>query len=495
VVGPRLSSLPKIELERALIRRLDCSKIKIGCAAARNCGGTARLFELSAISPLWAIAPALSRTKVALPQLPNIRSARQSIRHHSSVIAGKKAINRCARPLPGLSQPVHAAVAVNRRAAAGLKPDHDWRKVVSNRVTQVLLLGIFVLLGVLVAQPYVERQLYSAVTSRAIEPRGTLAAFEQSAIEIFERVSPSVVQVAGRSDTGDLSTTEAEEPGVKTGTGFLWDPAGDVVTNDHVVQGTSSLAVRLASGEIAQAEIVGLAPNYDLAVIRLKGTRQLPSPIAVGTSANLKVGQAAYAIGNPFGLDQSLTTGVISALKRRLPTSGGREIANVIQTDAAINPGNSGGPLLDSAGRLIGVNTAIFSPSGSNAGIGFAIPVDVINRIVPELIKNGRVPTPGIGIVAGSEAAATRLGVEGIVVVRTVPGSPAERAGLRGLNISTGSLGDVIVGADSKPVRRLADLTDQLEQIGIGQKVQLKVSRGGSTTSVEVEVIDIGRAH
>ncbi len=358
----------------------------------------------------------------------------------------------------------------------------------TNRLNRFLLLGIFVLLAVLVARPYI-----SAVTPRAIEPRGNLADIERSTIALFDRVSPSVVQVAAKAGADDLSKPEGEETGVKTGTGFIWDSAGHVVTNDHVVQGTTALAVRLASGEVAQAEIVGLAPNYDLAVIRLKSTRQLPPPISVGTSADLKVGQAAYAIGNPFGLDQSLTTGVISALKRRLPTSGGREIADVIQTDAAINPGNSGGPLLDSAGRLIGVNTAIFSPSGSNAGIGFAIPVDVVDRVVPELIRNGRVPTPGIGIVAGNEAVATRLGVEGVIVVRTAPGSPAERAGLRGVNTSTGTLGDVIVGANGKPVGRLADLTDQMEQIGIGRKIQLTVNRGGSSTSMEIDVIDVSR--
>jgi len=363
---------------------------------------------------------------------------------------------------------------------------------VRDRLTRFVLVGILVLLAALVAQPYVERQLFSAVTPRAIEPRGTLADVERSSIELFERVSPSVVQVAGKAGADDLSKSEGEESGVKTGTGFIWDSVGHIVTNDHVVQGTTSLAVRLASGEIAQAEIVGLAPNYDLAVIRLKATRQLPPPISVGTSADLRVGQAAYAIGNPFGLDQSLTTGVISALKRRLPTSAGREITNVIQTDAAINPGNSGGPLLDSAGRLIGVNTAIFSPSGSNAGIGFAIPVDVVNRVVPDLIRNGRVPTPGIGIVAGSEAVATRLGVEGVIVVRTAPGSPAERAGLRGVNASTQTLGDIIVEANGKAVHRLADLTDQLEQIGIGRKIQLKVNRSGITTSIAADVVDVG---
>jgi 2-alkenal reductase len=201
-----------------------------------------------------------------------------------------------------------------------------------------------------------------------------------------------------------------------------------------------------------------------------------------------------FAIGNPFGLDQSLTTGIISALKRRIPTkSGGREISNAIQTDAAINPGNSGGPLLDSAGRVIGVTTAILSPSGSNAGIGFAIPIDTVNRIVPELIGKGYVPTPGIGILAASEAAATRAGVQGIVVVGTVAGSSAERAGLRGIDQGTGKIGDVIVGVNGKPVRRLPDLTQELERVGVGTKVTLAIKRDGREMSVEVEVTDIGR--
>ena len=174
-----------------------------------------------------------------------------------------------------------------------------------------------------------------------------------------------------------------------------------------------------------------------------------------------------------------------------MPTSGGREIGNVIQTDAAINPGNSGGPLLDSAGRLIGVNTAIFSPSGSNAGIGFAIPVDIVNRIVPELIRNGRVPAPGIGIVAGNETIATRLGVEGVIVLRTVSGSPAARAGLQGVNVSTGELGDVIVAANGQPIRRLADLAEQVEQVGVGKTIELMLRHGGNKTSKTVEVTDV----
>jgi 2-alkenal reductase len=285
----------------------------------------------------------------------------------------------------------------------------------------------------------------------------------------------------------------SDEGGVQTGTGFIWDSAGHMVTNDHVVQGTFSIAVRLASGEVVHASIVGVAPNYDLAVILPDSPRQLPPPIAIGSSADLQVGQFAFAIGNPFGLDQSLTMGVISALKRRLPTAGGREVSNVIQTDAAINPGNSGGPLLDSAGRLIGVNTAIVAPAGANSGVGFAIPVDVVNRVVPELIRTGRVPTPGIGIVLANEDVATRLGIDGVVIARVSPGSPAERAGLQGVNLATGTLGDTIVGVDDQPVRRIPDLTDQLEQIGVGGKITLELQRDGQQRTVAIDVVDVGQ--
>jgi 2-alkenal reductase len=352
-----------------------------------------------------------------------------------------------------------------------------------------LLAGVF--LGTIAPELGFDRSRSVAVT-RAIEPRGELAAVERTTIEIFERVAPSVVQVLGRR-RGNLSFSEDDGSGLATGTGFIWDGAGHVVTNDHVVNAAAAIAVRLATGEVVEANVVGLAPNYDLAVIRIRRAKQLPPAVALGTSADLKVGQAAFAIGNPFGLDQSLTTGIISALKRRLPTNGGREISNVIQTDAAINPGNSGGPLLDSAGRLIGVNTAILSPSGSNAGIGFAIPVDIVNRVVPELIRNGRVPIPGIGIAAVGEAAATRLGIEGVVIMRTAPGSPAERAGLRGVDPSNGSIGDVIVQANGKPVHRLVDLTDELERIGVGTTIRLTVKRGSQTRELDIAVVDVGR--
>ena len=361
-----------------------------------------------------------------------------------------------------------------------------------DRFTRLTLGILLILLAAFVVQPYIDRIFFSGMP-RPVEPRGSLAEAERTTIEIFERVSPSVVQVVARAAAAGPRGLDEEGAGVQSGTGFMWDTSRHVVTNSHVVAGTSEVVVRLASGDVVQAQPVGVAESYDLAVLRLSGVRQLPPAVNVGTSTDLKVGQWAFAIGNPFGLDQSLTTGVISALKRRLPTSAGREIGNVIQTDAAINPGNSGGPLLDSAGRLIGVNTAIFSPSGANAGVGFAIPVDVVNRVVPQLIRNGRVPTPGIGIVAASEEMAARLGAEGVVVVRTMPGSPAEQAGLRGVDPRTGVLGDVIVAVDGKPVHNLANLTDQLEQAGVGKTVELSIKRGGATTSVKMQVADITR--
>lgn len=333
------------------------------------------------------------------------------------------------------------------------------------------------------------RTVQAASQPRAVIPRGALAEFERATVELFERTSPSVVQVVVPRESKSPFEGAGHEAGA--GTGFVWDEAGNIVTNAHVVGSNDQVMIRTASGEVTPARVVGRAPGYDLAVVRLSSRATLPPPVAIGSSSGLKVGQAVFAIGNPFGLDQSLTTGIISALKRRMPTAGGREVADVIQTDAAINPGNSGGPLLDSAGRVIGVNTAILSPSGSNAGIGFAIPIDTANRVVPELIRSGRVSTPGIGIVAAPESVATRVGVEGVVIVKVTSGSPAQRSGLRGVDFEAGVLGDVIVGVDGRPVRRLSDLINALEKAGVNASVSLAVLRDGSRRSVRVNVVDI----
>lgn len=328
--------------------------------------------------------------------------------------------------------------------------------------------------------------------SFAQSERSNLLAFERRTIEVFEKASPSVVHIAARKGSGDTSSMD-ESSGGSSGSGFVWDELGHVVTNDHVLRGTNVIAVRLASGEVLRAELVGMAPTYDLAVIRLVNPKQLPPALPPGVSNDLKVGQLTLAIGTPFGLEQTLTTGVISAVKRRLPTSRGRELTNVIQTDAAINPGNSGGPLLDSSGRLIGVTTAIYSSSGQNVGIGFAIPVDVVSRVVPQLIKYGRVQSPSVGIVAAAEAVATRLGVQGIIVQRVTPDSPAARAGVKGVNVETGTLGDIIVAIGGKPVMRRPDLIDELERIGVGGKVQLTLKRDKQELGVELDVIDSRR--
>jgi len=360
------------------------------------------------------------------------------------------------------------------------------------RFFRLALILVMALLALSVAQPYVTRLLLTDTAPRPIAARGDLSDAEQSIIDLFERVSPSVVQVVGRQ--GGRNMFDEDNSGVQSGTGFVWDGAGNIVTNNHVVAGTNDVAVRLATGGALAADIVGTAPNYDLAVIRLRNPQALLRPVAVGSSADLRIGQFAFAIGNPFGLDQSLTFGVISALHRRLPTSSGHQITNVIQTDAAVNPGNSGGPLLDSSGRVVGVNTAIISPSGSNAGIGFAIPMDVVNRVVPMLIRDGRVPAPGIGIVAVSEQDATRLGVEGIPILRTIPGSSAARAGLRDVDMRNGALGDVIVSVNGKPVQRLSDLTNELDEIGVGSEVNLGILRNNRIEAVTVSVADVGQS-
>ncbi len=335
-------------------------------------------------------------------------------------------------------------------------------------------------------QPAVQGETQSGeLDPRVVQARGTLAESEQATIAIFQSASPSVVLVI----SGGRSARGIEQIG--GGTGFIWDEAGHVVTNNHVVQ-APEIVVRMPGGEEIQAEVIGRAPQYDIAVLRLARRPDNAPPLAIGTSADLQVGQATFAIGNPFGFDQTITSGIVSALGRQLPTQEGREIADVIQTDAAINPGNSGGPLLDSAGRVIGVTTAIYSPSGAYAGVGFAVPIDTVRRVVPQLIENGRAPIAGIGILAADQAVAARLGVEGVLIWQTSAGGPASQAGLRGTDPQRGVLGDVIVQAEGAPVRRLADLTGTLDRVGVGGEVNLTVERDGRQMQISVPVRDIG---
>ena len=319
-----------------------------------------------------------------------------------------------------------------REPKSGLEPPRSarrrWNNVIGRDTRGSLIRHLWVFTLVLatlwLAHQVLRDFVFTAAEPRPVTPRGSLSEFEQHNIDVFARLAPSVVYITARGGSGLMGSTS----GGSAGSGFIWDRAGHVVTNYHVVAGAREVAVRLNSGDAIRARIVGTAPDYDLAVLKLKSALPSLQPIPVGASADLRVGQAVLAIGNPFGLDRTLTTGIVSALDRRLPTGTGREIAGVIQTDAAINPGNSGGPLLDSAGRLIGVNTAMISGSGSSAGIGFAVPVDVVNRIVPQLIAETRAMRPGFGIAAAPQAVAARLGVDGIVIVDVLPDGSAEKA-------------------------------------------------------------------
>ena len=358
-----------------------------------------------------------------------------------------------------------------------------------NRIVLVILACLIVVAAFTYFDYFADRGRRINSQPREILPRGDLADFEKSTITIFNSAAPSVVYIfTENAQSGFFGRREVQQG---AGSGFLWDDHGHVVTNFHVIQGAQSIQVRLDTGEAIHATYVGGSADHDLAVIRLRSTPQGIRPIPVGTSGDLAVGQAVFAIGNPFGLARTLTTGVISALDRRLPTAAGREVMGVIQTDAAINPGNSGGPLIDSAGRLIGVNTAIISGSGSSAGIGFAVPVDVVNRVVPKLITNGKVPRPGIGIVVLDEEVAASLGVLGVVIDRVMPGSEAERIGLQGIDYRNRILGDIIVAAENQEVKDMDDFIRILENYAIGQMITLDVRRGDQIRTVKVKIMDI----
>ena len=325
---------------------------------------------------------------------------------------------------------------------------------------------------------------------RPVAARGDLAEDEKATIDLFRRTSPGVVYITTLARQA-LGFFEAEEVPQGTGSGFVWDREGHVVTNFHVIQGASAARVALHDQSVWPAALVGVAPDQDLAVLRIQAPGDRLSPVQVGTSRDLQVGQKVFAIGNPFGLDFTLTTGIVSALGRTIPAMTGRRIEDVIQTDAAINPGNSGGPLLDSAGRLVGVNTQIASPSGASAGIGFAVPVDTVNRVVPELIAHGRIVRPQLGIAAAPEWVLRRAGVEGVLVMSVARGSAAGRAGLRGTSrAEDGSilLGDVIQGLGGRQVASLDDLYAALEAHKPGDTVKVRFLRADQALEVEVRL-------
>jgi S1-C subfamily serine protease len=329
----------------------------------------------------------------------------------------------------------------------------------------------------------------AALAPRTVTPRGDLAADEKATIALFENASPSIVFITSLAVQQDYFSLNVQEIPQGAGSGFLWDRQGHVVTNFHVIQGAEAAQVTLADHSSWRAHTVGTAPEKDLAVLKIDAPAGRLRPLAIGSSENLKVGQKVFAIGNPFGFDQTLTTGIISALGREIQSVSGAPIRDVIQTDAAINPGNSGGPLLDSAGRVIGVNTAIYSPSGASSGIGFAIPVYDVQRAVPDLIAHGHIQRPTLGVEFAPDSVMRQLGLEGALVFRVQRGSGADRAGLRGTrrdDWGRWSLGDVIVGIDGQPVRSSGEILLALEPKKAGDKVKVEVLRGDRRAEAEI---------
>lgn len=348
-----------------------------------------------------------------------------------------------------------------------------------------LLLGLVWLLG----NRSRERVNNPQATPRAVAPRGDLGAQEKAIIALFRQASPSVVFLTTLARQRDIFSLNLSEIPQGTGSGLIWNQEGHVITNFHVIQGASGAKVTMADQSVWDAQLVGVDPDHDIAVLYINAPKDRLRPIALGSSADLEVGQHVFAIGNPFGLDHTLTTGIISALGREITSVSNRTIQGAIQTDAAINPGNSGGPLLDSAGRLIGVNTAIYSPSGSSAGIGFAVPVDTVNRVVPHLIRYGKVIRPGLGVHVSDDNTIRRLALPGVLILQVEKGSPAEAAGLRGTRRDAQGdllLGDIIVAVEADTVKTSDDLLNALDKFNVGDTAKITVVRANTRMTVPV---------
>ncbi|MBM9512095.1 S1C family serine protease [Desulfogranum marinum] len=349
----------------------------------------------------------------------------------------------------------------------------------------LVIIGVILWLAFQTLQPSL---LDPKAVPRAVEARGDLAMDEKNTIEIFRSAAPSVVYITSIAVRRNLFSLNVYEIPQGTGSGFVWDKQGRIVTNYHVISDAGRIEVTLADHTSWKAVLVGAAPDRDLAVLQISAPASKLHPLSIGDSSDLQVGQKVFAIGNPFGLDQTLTTGVVSALGREIKAVTGRTIHDVIQTDAAINPGNSGGPLLDSAGRLIGVNTAIYSPSGASSGIGFAVPVGEVNRVVPQVIRHGKVIKPGLGVTLANKRLTSELGLEGVLVLRVMPGSNAEKAGLQGTKQVRGGLilGDVIQAVNGRSVADYDSLRDELERYKVGDSVALSLLRDEGRIEVAV---------
>lgn len=372
----------------------------------------------------------------------------------------------------------------------------------SNVVLLVLLVAALFALFVLTASMVWMASRYSGpgakITDPTAKPRPVAAptqldSEDQATVDLFKKCSKSVVYIATATIGRDFNFNMHEIP-KGTGSGFVWDEEGRIVTNYHVVEEANRWQVTLSDQSSWNAVLVGVAPDKELAVLKIDAPRDRLVPIDVGRSADLQVGQRVFAIGNPFGLDQTLTTGIISGLGREIKANTGRVIDGVIQTDAAINPGNSGGPLLDRNGNLIGVNTAIYSPSGASAGVGFAIPVDSVNRVVPQIVQHGRVIRPGMGIRIASDDVMRQLGLTGVLVINVIPGGAAQAAGMKPtVRVANGDveLGDIIVAINGKQVRTIDEFSAVLEEYEAGNIVDVEVLRSANTAAKHKETLKV----
>ena len=336
-----------------------------------------------------------------------------------------------------------------------------------------------------------ERERQKTTPAQIARSQREIAEEEAATTVLFKAASPSVVHITTHRVQRDFFSLNMYKIPRGSGTGFVWDDQGHIVTNYHVIQGADVAYVAFGDKDSSSAQLVGVAPEKDLAVLKIDADPETLHPLPIGSSADLEVGLKALAIGNPFGLDHTLTTGIISALGREIESSTGLPIKDVIQTDAAINPGNSGGPLLDSSGRLIGVNTAIYSPSGAYAGIGFAIPVDTVKWVVPELIKHGKIIRAGLAVSYGSDRLIDRFGLPGVLILDVSPHGKAVEAGLRPTRRTRRGeiiLGDIIIAINDTPIRNNAELLLTLEEYKVGDRVKLRLQRGRTKVEVEVEL-------
>jgi S1-C subfamily serine protease len=334
------------------------------------------------------------------------------------------------------------------------------------------------------------RNYFRNVQPRNVAERGQLSADEQNSIEAFKTASPCVVFITSKQISRSLFRLSAMEISEDAGSGFIWDANGYIVTNYHVVENSAGAEVTLPDQSTWKAHRVGTDPDKDIAVLKIDAPSNVLPPLRLGTSRDLKVGQRVYALGNPFGYDQTMTSGIVSGLGREIRSVTNRPIKGVIQTDAPLNPGNSGGPLLDSAGRVIGMSTAILSPTGAYAGIGFAIPIDTINRVVPEIIRGESVPKPRLGITTAEDHIVRRLGLKGVLILEVLPNTTAEKAGLQQTKRKDGriALGDLIVAVDGREVQTSDDFYRVIDEHAVGDTVRLTVLREGKKVDVDVKL-------